>query len=98
MYIKDPYICFDNKVSSSGSSSQRNTRSSHQVITVKRSNTESQKHKFHNHSLQYCDVKTLNVVKQHTAGVCSCLRSCGLCTQASASAKYGSRPENILCL
>ena len=35
MYILDPYICFDNKVSSSGGSSHRNTRSSHQVIQIK---------------------------------------------------------------
>ena len=26
MYIKGPYICFDNKLSFSGGSSQRNTR------------------------------------------------------------------------
>jgi hypothetical protein len=35
MYIKGPYVCFDNKLSSSGSSSQRNTRSSHQALRLK---------------------------------------------------------------
>jgi hypothetical protein len=30
MYIKDPYTCFDSKLSSSGGSSQRNTRTLHQ--------------------------------------------------------------------
>ena len=32
--------------------------------TVRRSDIKNTKHKFHNHSLQYCNVKILKVVKQ----------------------------------
>jgi hypothetical protein len=38
MYIKDPYIGFDNKLSSSGGSLQKNIRTSHQVTLLKYQN------------------------------------------------------------
>jgi hypothetical protein len=45
MYIKDPYICFDNKLSSSGGSSQRNTRTSHQFTRSKDETLKTKKYK-----------------------------------------------------
>lgn len=60
---------------------------------VKRSKIKIPKHKFHTHGLQYCDVK-ITV----TPGVFSCLWSRGLCTQASASLKYGSHPVTVTVL
>jgi hypothetical protein len=61
-----PYICFDNKVSSSRGSSQSNTRLSHQAICLKDQTLKTKTGKFHTHTLQYYDVKILKVVNSHS--------------------------------
>ena len=94
MYIKDPYICFDNKLSSSGGVSEH-----HIDFQFKTSHVKSPKHKKgHKYSSQKYDAKMLEMVKQYTSGICSWFRSCGQRTEASESIIYGSRSENILCL